>query len=613
MAKKVINTILNLRDNMSGGLLKAARNTKGVTSEMKDATRAVIRFKDKAVSAVKDVVKSTAKLAGATATGVTAAFLAAGGATEEYRTAMGKLNTAYDAAGFGADAAATAYQEFYKILGDTDTATEASQLLSKLTQNEKDIARWTRVSAGVAGTFGDALPVEGLIEAANETAKVGKVTGTLADALNWVGISEDKFNERLEAAGSESERNRLILDTLTESYEGAAAAFEANNREIIQARQNQAAMAEVTGRLGTASTTAKNGLMKLFGVQEDGSLRAGSALEWLNDKAGWLMSTLETWAQDGTIDALAQKLDRGLAKGAELASQGFQWLRDHGDELLSVLGPLAVMVGGFKLVRLGLDALDAANNFVLYAKTVGTVSISNLKAAASWTRSTAAMVANKAGIIATNVASKAAAIGTGALTAAQTLLNAAFIASPVGWVVLGVIALIAAGVALYKNWDKVKAAAGQLWDKTKEVFSGIGESIMGAFRAAGDAVGGFFDWIGDKLRWLDDKIEGIPVIGDLYKGVKGAAGWVAGAITGHATGTSYFAGGLTRVHERGGEILDLPGGTRIIPHDVSKRMMGGPSIQVHVVVQGNVIGDAAYADRLGGTVARRILDALKNS
>ena len=250
---------------------------------------------------------------------------------------------------------------------------------------------------------------------------------------------------------------------------------------------------------------------------------------------------------------------------------------------------------------------------MLYAKTVGTVSISNLKAAASWTRSTAAMVANKAGIIATNVASKAAAIGTGALTAAQTLLNAAFIASPVGWVVLGVIALIAAGVALYKNWDKVKAAAGQLWDKTKEVFSGIGESIMGAFRAAGDAVGGFFDWIGDKLRWLDDKIEGIPVIGDLYKGVKGAAGWVAGAITGHATGTSYFAGGLTRVHERGGEILDLPGGTRIIPHDVSKRMMGGPSIQVHVVVQGNVIGDAAYADRLGGTVARRILDALKNS
>lgn len=43
---------------------------------------------------------------------------------------------------------------------------------------------------GVSGTFGDALPIEGLIESANETAKVGKVTGVLADALNWAGISE---------------------------------------------------------------------------------------------------------------------------------------------------------------------------------------------------------------------------------------------------------------------------------------------------------------------------------------------------------------------------------------------------------------------------------------
>ena len=38
-----------------------------------------------------------------------------------------------------------------------------------------------------------------MIESANETAKVGQVTGSLADALNWVGISEDAFNEKLAA------------------------------------------------------------------------------------------------------------------------------------------------------------------------------------------------------------------------------------------------------------------------------------------------------------------------------------------------------------------------------------------------------------------------------
>ena len=139
-------------------------------------------------------------------------------ATEEYRVAQGKLTTAFEAAGYSGEAAQKSYNEFYKILGDTDTATEASQLLAQLAQNEQDITKWTNIAAGVYGTFGDALPIEGMIESANETAKVGEVTGSLADALNWVGISEDAFNEKLAACSSESERNRLIMETLSGAY-----------------------------------------------------------------------------------------------------------------------------------------------------------------------------------------------------------------------------------------------------------------------------------------------------------------------------------------------------------------------------------------------------------
>ena len=62
---------------------------------------------------------------------------------------------------------------------------EASQLLAKLVTNEQDVTEWTKIAAGVYGTFGDSLPVEGLIEAANETARTGTVTGVLADAINW--------------------------------------------------------------------------------------------------------------------------------------------------------------------------------------------------------------------------------------------------------------------------------------------------------------------------------------------------------------------------------------------------------------------------------------------
>ena len=185
-------------------------------------------------------------------------------ATEEYRVAQGKLTTAFEAAGYSGEAAQESYTEFYKILGDTDTATEASQLLAQLAENEQDITKWTNIAAGVCGTFGDALPVEGLIESANETAKVGQVTGSLADALNWVGISEDEFNEKLAACSGESERNRLIMETLSGTYDEASQAFYRNNEALVASREGQARMDETLAGLGETISNVKNNLRAEF-------------------------------------------------------------------------------------------------------------------------------------------------------------------------------------------------------------------------------------------------------------------------------------------------------------------------------------------------------------
>lgn len=185
-------------------------------------------------------------------------------ATEEYRAAQGKLTTAFEAAGYSGEAAQESYTEFYKILGDTDTATEASQLLAQLAENEQDITKWTDIAAGVCGTFGDALPIEGLIESANETAKVGQVTGSLADALNWVGISEDEFNEKLAACSGESERNRLIMETLSGTYDEASQAFYRNNEALVASREGQARMDETLAGLGETISNVKNNLRAEF-------------------------------------------------------------------------------------------------------------------------------------------------------------------------------------------------------------------------------------------------------------------------------------------------------------------------------------------------------------
>lgn len=557
MPTKVINTVLNMKDNMSKGLLATARNIEKVNEGSVSATRSVLRFANKAGKAVTDFATKSVKRGAVALAGLATGFLALDNVTEEYRIAQGKLNTAYEAAGYSAQTASTAYREFYKILGDTDTATEASQLLAKLTRNEQDVTKWTRIAAGVSGTFGDSLPIEGLIEATNETAKTAKVTGVLADALNWVGISEDNFNAKLARCSDEGERNRLLMDTLSAAYEGAADAFYRNNQELVRARANQTAMNTVTAKLGSAAQTAKNWIWQLLGAQEDGSLRAGSALDWLSQRADGLMEKFQQWSQDGTVTRLAQQFDQGLAKGIDMASRAFQWVVDNGDTIKRVLVGVGTALAAVKILKFASDTITAV-------KTV------------------------------------------------QQFLHVAGLFVSTNPIVLGVTAAIAAGALLIANWDKVKATALSLWEGAKQVFGGIRDSVTGAFDTAKETVSGFFDWIGGKLSWLDETVEGIPVLGSLYSGAKSVGGWVADKLQGNALGTSYFSGGLTKVNERGGEIINLPSGTQIIPHDISKRM-GGPSIAVYVTVQGNIIGNAQYANSLGNIIVQRILRALDNS
>ncbi len=80
----------------------------------------------------------------------------------------------------------------------------------------------------------------------------------------------------------------------------------------------------------------------------------------------------------------------------------------------------------------------------------------------------------------------------------------------------------------------------------------------------------------------------------------------------NATGTNYFEGGWTHVNENGGEIMNLPNGTQIIPHDVSTKMGGGYTINCPVTIQGNCIGNSEFIDEIGNTLSNRIGLAIAN-
>lgn len=170
--------------------------------------------------------------------------------TREYREDLNKLRTAFVSAEKDFSEGKKAYSDFYGLLGEHDRAIEAVNHLAELTNNQKELSAWTQIAAGVNAKFTDSLPIEGLTEAANETAKVGAVTGVLADALNWAGVSEEEFNKKLEKLNSEEERAQYITETLSGIYSETGKTYLETNASIIASREAQQQWNEEFARIG---------------------------------------------------------------------------------------------------------------------------------------------------------------------------------------------------------------------------------------------------------------------------------------------------------------------------------------------------------------------------
>lgn len=187
------------------------------------------------------------------------AWVAAIEGTREYRTHLGMLDTAFQMSGLSAGAARQTYSELNAVLGDSGQATEAAQHLAKLADNEEELSTLTNILTGVYATFGESLPLEGLAEGINHSAKLGEVQGSLADALEWSGITVEDFNKKLEACSTEQERQDLIVNTLNDTYSKAGKQYKETNKDVLEANKAQEklthALAEL-GRVGEPILTA---------------------------------------------------------------------------------------------------------------------------------------------------------------------------------------------------------------------------------------------------------------------------------------------------------------------------------------------------------------------
>lgn len=274
------------------------------------------------------------------------AWIAAIESSREYRTEMGKLDTAFVTNGHSSEAAKKTYQDLQAVLGDTDVSVEAANHLAVMTNNEKDLQTWTDICTGVFATFGDSLPIEGLTEAANETAKTGQLTGGLVDALNWAGIGEEEFQAKLDACSTEQERQKLIMDTLNGTYKKASEQYKETNKDVMAAnRANEklsSAFAEL-GRVGEPILTAiKNKTAEMVAAAVP---LLQSFITKIKDMIKWFKqnkSTVQAWAA-------------GIL-AATVTVSGFVIVLKWGSIMSKATTALKLVTGGVKALNLAMKA-----------------------------------------------------------------------------------------------------------------------------------------------------------------------------------------------------------------------------------------------------------------
>lgn len=546
MANKNVNILLRLQDKFTKPLQGTTKEIRAQKAQINAATKAINRYADKANTAFKRVT--------AVAAGVTAAL--------------------------GAAAIKTGFSEALDLEGyrmQLETATKDTKKASEIMQYAINLANKTPFEGGE------------LVEGAAKFEAMGlSAKKWLPYAGDMAAATNKSFDQSVEAIidaqAGELERLKefgitksMILEKGEKMFAGVQIAN--NNGQIVnQEKFNEAMLTlmedkfsggmekqatTIRGMWSTVTGVTKNALANILGMQNDGTVKAGSFLDLIREKVGALSEWFQQAQSDGTIDAIGEKVAKAAkiaGKGLDLVGKAIKWVYDNSNWLIPVL---TGVVGGFAAFNILSTIIPLVTTLIGVVKGV---------------------------------------------SVAGGILNAVMKANPI-ILIAGLIAiLIAAGVALWKNWDTVKAKAQALWEKIKEVFGKIRDAIVGAFDTVKQKVKPVIDWIKSKIDAIGDAIDKVKGFASgLGFGKAGNSGYSIGQ---KATGTPYFKGGPTRINEGGrGEIVNLPNGTQIIPHDVAKKSQGGTSIAVNLTVQGNLIGNRAFMEQTGDYIVSKIIAA----
>ena len=362
-------------------------------------------------------------------------------------------------------------------------------------------------------------------------------SGLLADDLNTMS-KQYHINTR------DLQQYSVAADLVDVSTEAIAKSHVKLEKSMASAADGTGASAEAFAKLGVNIKNA------------DGSFRSGDEV-WQD-----VISSLANVTDETERDTLAMQL---MGKSA---SELNPLIADGGETYKNVADTLKK----YNLDFIDQETLDKANAFndqLDIMKAVGLVALQSIGAElagylepalrkvagwmgklAEWLGGLDPQILTVIGVIGALVAAiapllmvlgKVAFSISSIMSLASTLgLSFSALAGPVG-IVIGVIAaLIAIGVLLYKNWDKIKATAKKLKDavvatfqgmkdRVKNIFTGIKEAMTKPIEKAKDLIKGFIDkikgFLNFKFKLPHIKVPHFSIqppgwsIGDLLQGV----------------------------------------------------------------------------------------------
>ena len=356
-------------------------------------------------------------------------------------------NNVYDAISAGQSTGdAVAFVEKSTMLAKAGFA-EAGQSLDLLTT----IMNSYGLEASEVGRVSDVLiqtQAKGKTTVGELSASMGKII-PVADAAG-VGLEQlgaayaIMTNEGIQTAEATTYTNSMLRELTQSGTKASEAVKELSGKSFKELMESGLSVADVLAILDEGAKANGLSLTDMFGSAEAGT----AALKLLGDDASKFNGVLTEMENSSGMTAEAFEK---LQTNGEQARKAFNNLKNAGIEigtvLIPILGKIAEKIAEWSLKFSELD--DGTK------KTI--VVIAGLAAAI--------------GPLLVVVASMISAFTT--VSAALPALGVAFaaITSPIGLVVIAIGLLIAAGVALYKNWDEVKAFADKIWTGIKDKLS----------------------------------------------------------------------------------------------------------------------------------------------